>query len=296
MAEYDLRESKRSTRELYPVLVDAYGNIVDGFHRLEADTDWERKTLEHIRTPAQLWLARIVANTHRRTVSREERAEQVTRLAEALVSEGVPRAEIVSTIAEHTTFSGRYIRGLLPDDYKMMSKARFAEPSSADEAEDSATVNGAASRPPVFSDHEAVTAAEEGPSEDWDEEESGVSVAEDLIKATMPRTAGEYVADYLSRHLKPDIDYLAWDVARRFSLMEAETRRLIDEVQAEEKPTHPAGYERAEREPETPRAATCPLCGRGGADLNLIRVEMEELRAFDPGLPAYRWIEEALER
>lgn len=33
---YDLKESKSGVRELYPVLYDAHGNGIDGFHRLEA--------------------------------------------------------------------------------------------------------------------------------------------------------------------------------------------------------------------------------------------------------------------
>ena len=294
-ADYDLAESKRRVRELYPVLVDAHGNIVDGFHRLEADPGWERRTLEHIRTPAQLWLARVVANTHRRAVSREERVEQVTSLAEALVDEGVPRAKVVSAIAELTTFSERYIRGLLPDEYKMMSKARFAEPSSADEDEDPIPAD-TAPRPHDFADHGA-TATEDEPPRGRDGEEGVASDAEVSSEEAVPRTPEEHVDSYLSGHLKPDLGYLAWDVARRFRLGEAEARRLIGEVQSGGwKPPRPETRGMVEEGIETPRAVACPLCGRGGADLDLILSEMEELRAIDPGLSAYRWIEESLER
>jgi len=131
---YDLKESKRSIRELYPVLRDAHGNVIDGFHRLEIDPAWHDEILYWIKTPTQLWLARIIANTHRRKVSREERAQQILELAKSLVeNDKVPKEEIVSTIAELTTFTERYVRELLPDEYKMISKARFAELSSANE-------------------------------------------------------------------------------------------------------------------------------------------------------------------
>ena len=116
---YDLKESKRSVQELYPVLRDAYGNVIDGNHRLEADPKWRSETLKHIRTPTQLALARIVANTHRRAISREERAEQIRELASTLTEhDEVPREEIVVTIADLTTFTERYVRDLLPGEYK----------------------------------------------------------------------------------------------------------------------------------------------------------------------------------
>ena len=120
MAEerYDLRESKKSVRELYPVLRNAHGNVIDGFHRLRVDPSWRTETLEHIRSPTQLVLARIIANTHRRSVSREEREGQINELAKCLLDEGVAKEDLVSSLVELTTFSDRYIRELLSDDYK----------------------------------------------------------------------------------------------------------------------------------------------------------------------------------
>jgi hypothetical protein len=109
---YDLGESKHSVRELCPVLLDAHGNVIDGYHRLRADPGWRTETLEHIRTPTQLVLARIIANTHRRAVSREEREEQVNEFAKCLVEdENVSREGLIPTIADLTTFSDRYVRG-----------------------------------------------------------------------------------------------------------------------------------------------------------------------------------------
>ena len=74
-------------RELYPVLEDAHGNVIDGFSRLREVPEWMRERREHIETRAQLWLARIIANTHRRVVSQEERSNQFTELARALVED-----------------------------------------------------------------------------------------------------------------------------------------------------------------------------------------------------------------
>jgi len=115
---YNLAETRRSLDELYPVLLDAHGNLIDGNSRLDAAPDWRTETRENIRTRSQLWLARIVANSCRRVVSREERAEQITELARSLMEEGVPRMDMVSTVSRLTTFSDRYVRKLLPDEYK----------------------------------------------------------------------------------------------------------------------------------------------------------------------------------
>ena len=72
--------AEKSVKALYPVLEDAHGNIIDGFHRLEADPEWPRKTLEHIKTPTQLVVARINANYHRK-IPEEERRKQIAELA-----------------------------------------------------------------------------------------------------------------------------------------------------------------------------------------------------------------------
>lgn len=115
---YNLAETRRSLDELYPVLLDAHGNLIDGNSRLDAAPDWRTETRENIRTRSQLWLARIIANSCRRVVSREERAEQFTELAKSLMEEELPRGDVVSTISKLTTFSDRYVRELLPDEYK----------------------------------------------------------------------------------------------------------------------------------------------------------------------------------
>ena len=115
---YDLQKSKRSVHELYPVIKDAHGNVIDGFHRLEADPNWKTEILEDIKTPVQLVLARIVANTHRRSVSKEERKLQLVTLAEELVKEGMKRENVIPAMVELTTFTERYIYGMLPAEYK----------------------------------------------------------------------------------------------------------------------------------------------------------------------------------
>lgn len=58
-----------------------------------------------------------MANAHRRTVSKKERKKEIIELAKALRDEG-KEGSLVNTISRLTTFSERYIRSLLPDEYK----------------------------------------------------------------------------------------------------------------------------------------------------------------------------------
>jgi len=58
-----------------------------------------------------------VANAHRRTVSKKERKKEIIELAKAIRDEG-KEGSLVNTISRLTTFSERYIRSLLPDEYK----------------------------------------------------------------------------------------------------------------------------------------------------------------------------------
>ena len=87
--EYDLKKSESAVGQLYPILVDKKGNIIDGFHREKADENWKRLKLEHIDTEEKLLLARLVANFHRRQVSREEKEEWINGLAEIYRKQGL---------------------------------------------------------------------------------------------------------------------------------------------------------------------------------------------------------------
>ena len=244
---YDLGVSRRSVRELYPVLLDALGNVIDGFHRLRIDPGWRTETLGHVLTPTQLVLTRIIANTHRRSISREEREEQINELARCLSEdEGVPGEEILSTIADLTTFSERYVRGLLSSEYKrdyvLRDKSELSSELDEDEAEDV-----------------------------LDDDVGDVDVSESAVEET---SAEEYIAEYFSRYLKPDEDFLAWDLGRRFGLSESEARELIEDFKDRRK-VKPASRETVVRR-GSPLTCACPLCGRCGADRNLILLKTED--------------------
>jgi hypothetical protein len=248
--QYDLGESKLRVRELYPVLLDAHGSVVDGFHRLRADPDWRTETLEHIKTPTQLVLARIVANTHRRSIGREERQEQINELARCLLEdEKVPREQLRSTIAELTTFTERYVRDLLSDEYKRSYDVRNNSELSSDLDEGKSGFS---------------TTLEEGHVED-------IEISEPPVGSS---PAEEHVAEYFSRYMQPDEDFLAWDMARRFRVPESEAKEIIENIK-DRRRTYPTSR-RADVEPGRQLTCACPLCGRSGADRNLILLKTED--------------------
>jgi len=294
---YDLVESRRSVRELYPVLLDAHGNVIDGFHRLRAEPDWRTETLEHIRTPTQLCLARIIANTHRRSVSREERAQQINDLARNLVEhDGVEKDELLSTIAELTTFSDDYVRRLLSDDYKLRPGVGGGahEPvglSPTEREEFDGALRGLGITVPTEAPRQGSEAEPLGISEEGIAEETQADLTESASDGEFK--AEDYAREYFRSYPRPDEDFLAWELCRRFGVSDALAREIISEVKKER-----AGPRRAPREGsrfET-RAPTCrcPLCGREGADRNTILMAVEDPELSQ--LTLTEFVEEGLRR
>jgi hypothetical protein len=121
MSEYDLKKSEK-IGQLYPVLVDAKGNVIDGFHRLEADSSWRREKLPEIDTEEKLLVARCVANWHRRQVSGEEKEEWINSLARIYKEQGLSseghRNEIKLKISEVTGLHPDTVLLYLHDKYK----------------------------------------------------------------------------------------------------------------------------------------------------------------------------------
>jgi hypothetical protein len=84
-----LKFSSKRIGQLYPVLLDYHGNIIDGQHRYSVDGDWRTIRLEHIRTEKDCLIVRIISNTVRRSVPRREKTELLSKLDEIYVNEGV---------------------------------------------------------------------------------------------------------------------------------------------------------------------------------------------------------------
>jgi len=290
---YDLAETRRSVDELYPVLLDAEGNVIDGNHRLEVHPGWRTETLPNIKTRVQLWLARIVANSCRRVVSREERATQLTELARSLVEEGVERGDMVSTIAGLTTFSERYVRELLPEEYKRGYTAPEKSELSS-EYEDLAKREGFTEalepkKSELSSEYEEL-AKSEGFGEALEtlgitvptvsRPEADATVAHDAEMQSgtpEPESPSEggalgipadadpremalaHIRRFFDEHPEPDEEYLSWEVAIGYGVSTKEGLELIGLVKRER------GIEEEPQKIEVSGVVTCPLCSRGGA-------------------------------
>ena len=129
--EYDLKKSEKKIGQLYPILKSKDGQVIDGFHREKADANWKTLVLPEIDNEEKLLLARLIANFHRRQVSREEKAEWINGLAEIYQKQGlkiyskVPSAaenEIRNKIAEVTGLTPQTIDDYLIVEFKQELK------------------------------------------------------------------------------------------------------------------------------------------------------------------------------
>ena len=118
MTSQQLKSSLEKIGQLYPILVDYYGNIIDGEHRFGVDEKWKRLRLKHIRTEKDLLIARIVSNTVRRSVPHKEKTELLERLGEIYRSAGVTRGRIAHKIADELGMSYTWVMKYLPHRFK----------------------------------------------------------------------------------------------------------------------------------------------------------------------------------
>jgi very-short-patch-repair endonuclease len=131
--EYDLKESVSKLGRLVPIIKDAHGNIIDGFHRQKFDPKWSEEfsiKLDNITDPIQLLLARMNINTHRRTVSAEEKTQWLKELAE--LTKWTPKE-----IAEHSGMSENWVYKYLPKELKRPEPEQFAAAKVSEETIDS---------------------------------------------------------------------------------------------------------------------------------------------------------------
>ena len=86
--DYDLKKTIR-IGQLYPVLLDVKGNIIDGKHRMEVDPNWKSVILPEVDTEEKRIIYSIIANLQRRKVPPEEKAELINSLAEIYNIQGL---------------------------------------------------------------------------------------------------------------------------------------------------------------------------------------------------------------
>jgi hypothetical protein len=112
--DYDLGKSEKAIGKLYPILKDAQGNIIDGFHRQNSNPDWPSITLDSVDTPQKLELARLTANFCRRNIPASEIENRIT----FLIKSGMKPEEI----AEQTGISKTTIYKYMPQELKDITK------------------------------------------------------------------------------------------------------------------------------------------------------------------------------
>ena len=130
MSEYDLKDSTRMIGQLYPVLLANDGSVLDGRHRLDENKNWRKIKLSHIKTETEKLTARIVANMCRRDISRSEKEECVTKLAEQLKKEGIEEGKIAKRISDLTGMTQKWVWSYLPQKLKMEEKVKAGKVSA----------------------------------------------------------------------------------------------------------------------------------------------------------------------
>jgi len=141
MGSQELKSSSKRIGQLYPILVDYYGNIIDGKHRFSANKKWKTVILEHVKTEKDRLIARIISNIIRRSVSSNEKTELLGRLGEIHLSEGIETGKIAYEIANQTGMSYQWVMKYLPDRFKDHLQSERAKPALRHRAETSKLLN-----------------------------------------------------------------------------------------------------------------------------------------------------------
>lgn len=125
---YSLKASTNLIGQLNPILLDKHGNIIDGFHRKGEDSSWRTEVNKEVDTPFKLALSRLIVNTNRRTVSREEKTQRLEEIYEEHNKElgYYPSAEY---IAGKLGRSKKWVWEYLPERFKEPDKVKAGEAS-----------------------------------------------------------------------------------------------------------------------------------------------------------------------
>lgn len=118
MTSQELKDSMKRIGQLYPILTDCYGNIIDGKHRFNVDEKWKKIKLTQIKTEKERLIARIISNNVRRTVSTGEKTELLRRLGQICFNEGIAPGKIAQAIAYQTGMSYRWVTKYMPENFK----------------------------------------------------------------------------------------------------------------------------------------------------------------------------------
>ena len=119
----ELKNSSDRIGQLYPILVDHYGHIIDGEHRSIANPNWRRVTLDHIKTEKDLLIARNACNTIRRNATGKEKTELLEKLGQMCINDGTPIGKVAYELMYQTGMSYRWVAKYLPTRFKNNKRA-----------------------------------------------------------------------------------------------------------------------------------------------------------------------------
>lgn len=108
-----LRESEMLIGQLYPVLTDEEGNVLDGQHRLKANPNWRREVVKGVDSERKRTMIRLHANWHRRRKQPDKVLEELAKITEW------------KGAAPYAAFLGCSVRTVqrhLPQKYKMRQR------------------------------------------------------------------------------------------------------------------------------------------------------------------------------
>ena len=129
-----LERSLKQLGQIYSVIIDSDGEVLAGRHRLKAGAT-KKVTIDTQKIAERLGISRkmaklmiILHSNVQRRVSKEETRELILEMARELEAQGVPKEKIAAELyKKYVPYSERYIRELLPDEYKQVEKRNISD-------------------------------------------------------------------------------------------------------------------------------------------------------------------------
>ncbi len=117
---YSLAQSAEKVGKIVPIILAAdKRTVIDGLHRQAIDPNWPKTVDSTAKTPLDIARKRLVANLHRRTLSRTQKeAELDSFITELRKNRPELQGTLVEEIANSTGFTPRWVYKYLPAKYK----------------------------------------------------------------------------------------------------------------------------------------------------------------------------------
>jgi len=105
----ELKKSRDEVGEIYPVLKDQHGNLLDGFHRKRINPNWKETTIK-VKDKIHSLRIRLHSNITRRAIEPKEKKDWVKETREVLKKRGLKgtQKEIAKALDVHQTWVSKY--------------------------------------------------------------------------------------------------------------------------------------------------------------------------------------------